>query len=359
MDLGLLSGIANGLSDGITNYNTVQANRQKLQGDRESRDLALAQAGYQRDDNGKVVPNQTKAAQLAKQQELSDASTPGSAQARERGKGLLRLSNPNIDQETLNQLIPDTMAGVDVEDYLKPAITGGYGAQGNQIKANGLIEAAKARTAATLPLQQQRLGLQQDKLASNAADKIYNDKRVLNLTQSLDQLNNGRQLLDDPNMTYQQLNDYQLEVQKALAGSGNTALGNLERTEYKSIFGDLAKLKQYATGEPQAAVPQGIRETLKQTADSIAQKMETHRSERAQSLKRNYANTPAANEEQQKAIDKYQPKKGLIDNQPNPNPSPNAGMMDMVRIKTNDGRTGTMPRASLKQMAPGSYTEIQ
>lgn len=314
MDLGLLSGIANGLSDGITNYNTVQANRQKLQGDRESRDLALAQAGYQRDDNGKVVPNQTKAAQLAKDQELADPTSEGMKNYRAQALNEILFNIDSKDvakQQRAKGLIPETATKEQVD-----AVLGRHNKIDiADIKNLGLITAAQTRANAMAPIQQGRLGLQQDKLASSAADKIYNDKRVLNLTQSLDQLNNGRQLLDDPNMTYQQLNDYQLEVQKALAGSGNTALGNLERTEYKSIFGDLAKLKQYATGEPQAAVPQGIRETLKQTADSIAQKMESHRAERAQSLKRNYANTPAANEEQQKAIDKYQPSRGLIGGQ--------------------------------------------
>lgn len=316
-DFGLLfQGLASGLNSGMQNYRE----QRKLGQQRAMDNAKLAQMGMQSDSGGNVsytpagqqqLDLQQK--QLSRQQEEEDPTSPRSEGARKYAMGILKAASRNQEND-LSGLVQPGWSAADIQresqkGILKPFLSGEIGLQGK----DAMMQAMAARFAQGNDIKERGLGLREDAQASRAADTVHHDKQILTLTQGLDRLDRGRPILDQNTITNQELNDYQQEIQGALTGAqGGGGLGKLERTEYTSLQGKIAGLKQYMTGQPQDAAPRELVERLKALADHTREVMVQHRSGRASSLNRNFAHNPAANEEMGKAIQEYAPSNGIL-----------------------------------------------
>lgn len=154
----------------------------------------------------------------------------------------------------------------------------------------------------------QLASVRKDNQTVQAGDKVHTDKIVQQYTQNLDRLQRGRAILDQPLITNQEFNDYQLELQAALTGaSSGGALGKLERTEYKTAQGKLASLAQEITGNPTDAVPKGLVDRLRSLADHTKDMIAKTRYDRAQKFNVAYPNNPDATKNRKAAIESYKP----------------------------------------------------
>lgn len=296
MDYGLLGGIGNAITQGVDAYQKERAYNQdvafKQQQQAVQKQLAQTQMmnqGYQADQSGNVVPTQQKQQELDLYKQGFDLQSPHTQNTQAVASGMLKMVNPNVDTSFLKNM------------------------NAHEIEQNGLIP--KGLTAEASLLGQTARGqfmnvkneIAQDTQSSKAADTIHNDKRVIQLSSQLDQLERGRRILDQPNITNQEFNDYQQEIQSAISGASGGALGKLERTEYVTLQGQLAALKQKITGKPEDAVPTEIVDRLKDLADHTKDIMSAHRVTRAQNLVRPFAHNPAAEAAQQAAVKAYVP----------------------------------------------------
>lgn len=129
-------------------------------------------------------------------------------------------------------------------------------------------------------------GTRKENMLRAEAGRFHNDSRIKQFSNQIDMIDNIKGILANPNLTNQEFNDAQIEISNAIAGARGAALGKLERTEYDTYEQHLQDLKQRITGNPQDAVPAGIRkqfnELVRKTQDSFLQ----HRAMRAKGLLR-------------------------------------------------------------------------
>ncbi len=144
---GLLSGLAEGLKQGLLTYQTTK----NIQTQRQ---MEGAMHGLEQDENGDWKPNAAKQAQMQLEQAQTERSQHGllpdsseSASARGFARGSIQQSNPGMSPDQLNSMVPDTMSAQDVKDYgstfAKPTISGGYLVQGKGVAADASKEVAK------------------------------------------------------------------------------------------------------------------------------------------------------------------------------------------------------------------------
>jgi phage terminase small subunit len=288
----LLLGVEAGLSKGLDAYTAA---RERQQRDRASQ-AGLLQKGMEVNPQGQVQYNPQMQQQVAYDRDSFVPASDRSQRARTFYQGLLEKVNPQY-----KGLITPDMPAHEIENspLLQNVIKGEFQAKGREVTGQ--------RIADRTDVMRQGLLQRQDTQASHAADLVHKDKRVMQLSQQLDQLERGRAILDQPTITNQEFNDYQQEIQAAIAGASGGALGKLERTEYTTAKGELAALKQKITGKPEDAVPPEIVERLKNLADHTRDLMARHRSDRAESLRRNkaFSHNPAAQESMAEAIQSY------------------------------------------------------
>lgn len=287
---GLLGGIGHGIQSAVDSYRQERAAQQGIANqelDRQVKKAGLLSQGYQTDDQGNVTPTALRSQQMGVEQQALDPNSPYSQHYRQTSKALLKSINPSLETA-----VPDTASAYELEK--SGLIPKGIGAEAGMM---GQMMRSQS--------YQQNNAIKQDDQTSRAANTIHNDKRVVQLSQQLDQLERGRRILDQPTITNQEFNDYQQEIQSAISGASGGALGKLERTEYTTAQQELANLKQKITGRPQDAVPRELVERLKGLADHTKEMMAMHRSNRAQTLVRPYAHNPDAEDAQRKAAEAY------------------------------------------------------
>lgn len=143
-----------------------------------------------------------------------------------------------------------------------------------------------------------------ESVAQREASRIHNDSVLKSLDSSVNNLEQGKNILAKPTLTNQEFNDLQIELGNAISGARGLALGKLERTEYHTMQQKLADLKQQITGEPQDAVPEGIRKQFQDLFNHVYQKTYENRERRALSLART-SNDPYFQATQDQAISRY------------------------------------------------------
>lgn len=324
----ILDGVSQGLLNGLGAYNQAR-DRQRAERQQQA---GLLHQGMEIGESGNVQFNPGMQKQMDYERSATDPTSPRSDRTRKLAQGLLEQANPQS-----SGLIQPEMSAKEIEGntFIKEAIHGEYGKQNRAMSNERMMESNQ--------LKREGLGLRADTQASHAADTVHNDKRVLTLTQQLDQLERGRGILDQSTITNQEFNDYQQEIQAAIAGASGGALGKLERTEYTTAKGELAALKQKITGQPTDAVPPEIVERLKALADHTREMMARHRTERAEGLRRKFRHNPAAESEMEKAIGTYkgaEAGKGLLPKAGTAATSPleDAQAMEWARANPNDPR---------------------
>lgn len=146
------------------------------------------------------------------------------------------------------------------------------------------------------------------RLSNTIQEQILNDPIIKTYTQTL---NNGlrAQNLINPNRptTYQELNDAMMEYSKAISGSGQVTDSKLERTEFDSAQGKLAKFVQFWTGKPQDAVPPKIKAKALSLIEELNDTINSQIVNRAES-KRKLFNDPDLNEAQDFVINNLKTK---------------------------------------------------
>jgi hypothetical protein len=147
--------------------------------------------------------------------------------------------------------------------------------------------------------------IRRDDQASHAVDKIHNDHPIQQLSQQVQLVDRGLDILKRPKLTNAEFNDVQIELSNAISGARSAAMGKLERTEYDTMAQHLAELKQKITGQPQDAVPPEILARVQSLAQETAESFRKHRAERAMALRRNFANNPDATAQMEDAIKQY------------------------------------------------------
>ncbi len=162
-------------------------------------------------------------------------------------------------------------------------------------------------------LGKQRLAIAAAKAAAEAGSKITNDKQIVSYNSIIDQTDAALNLLENEKLprTVQRFNDAQIEFTNAIAGSRNSALGKLERTEMDSIQAKAENLKQKMTGKPGDAVPIEQWKLLTDMMKEFKAVKQFHRRKRAEELKRTYKGFPGAQEEQALAMKHYEVEPGL------------------------------------------------
>lgn len=162
-------------------------------------------------------------------------------------------------------------------------------------------------------LAKERLALRTDIAAGGAADKVTKDKIITNLETSKNFLENGLDRMQQPVVTNQMFAGVVSDYAKAMSGAAVSAESRQQAETYHSLQGKLANYAQYASGNPQDAVPAGIKEKfiqdMKATRDLIAQHMESHAQRIGNIAQSAYAN-PALKNAAKTAADSY--KRGAI-----------------------------------------------
>lgn len=348
-----LGAIGQGLQSGVEAYQKERSYQDEQAFRRKMLAMQMLKGGMQEGADGSVQLNPIEQQKRDTEQQKFDTGSEISRRHRDFTRGLLEAVKPG-----LGDIIPDDMSASELEEkstsgLLSKQTSGMLGLQGRQITSD--------RVAEGNDIKRQGLDIRKDAQASHAADTVHKDKRVMQLTQQLDQLERGRGILDQETITGQEFNDYQQEIQAAISGAGGGALGKLERTEYTTAMGELAALRQKWSGKPQDAVPKEIVERLKALADHTRDIMARHRAERATSLQRTFRSNDAANEEMGKAIktyapDKGQPAQGLM----NP-PAPGQGLMGGGgKVKVSNGKETLMiDRGDLADAMKDGYQEAK
>jgi hypothetical protein len=186
---------------------------------------------------------------------------------------------------------------------------------------------------------ERKFGMAQDTQAVKAGDRITNDGPIKTLTAQMQLTQRGLGILKKERVTNQEFNDVQQELSNAIAGAKGAALGKLERTEYDTYSQKLSEIKQKLTGRPQDAVPPEILARVQGLASDMVNSFAQHRSERAETLRRQYGANPGAQREQDAAIQGYgyQP------------PAPRGAA---------PGGDGGVPGMGSAQAAPGSRRKV-
>lgn len=162
-------------------------------------------------------------------------------------------------------------------------------------------------------LAKERLALRTDTAAGGASDKVIKDKIITNLETSKNFLENGLDRMQQPVVTNQMFAGVVSDYARAMSGAAVSAESRQQAETYHSLQGKLANYAQYASGNPQDAVPAGIKEKfvqdMKATRDLIAQHMESRAQKIGNIAQSTYAN-PALKNAAKTAADSY--KRGAI-----------------------------------------------
>ncbi len=206
----------------------------------------------------------------------------------------LKASNPNS-----TFTLPEGMSAADLsgENSVTGNITkGGYSVQAGQLKASTIGNAIADKN-----------NIARDNQASAAVDKVVNDPQLKAHTQRVQGANRIQGQLDDIKQgkivdTNQFLNDLNTEYVNLLTGANNSALGKLERTEYRSTAGDIAGVIQKLSGNPQSIRSPEILKQLETSVAGLKQTYQKNIDTRALQLQRSYAHNPDATQAQKQAI---------------------------------------------------------
>lgn len=329
--VGLLSGIGNfahNFEDGLITYNTVQNQKTRMK-------MEQAMTGLQQNEDGSFgyTPQKQQQIQLqeaANQRQMKelDPNSPESRIKRDTMKGLLEATRPG-----LGSMVPENASGADVDTIsgmTKPLVSGQFNVLGQQARGQsmqGLID-----------VKRQQLETSKDNQSAQSVNKIIDDSQLKNHQQRiqganriLDQLNDAKsgKIVD----TNQLLGDVNTEYVNLLTGANNSALGKQERTEYRTMAGDLSGLLQRIKAEPESINSPEIMNQLETQVRGLKSNYQSNYQQRAQLLKKNYSHNQQANQAQDDKI------KEMIDSVKDSDQSAGgAGLLDqqakdMARLK--------------------------
>jgi hypothetical protein len=292
-DMGLASGLAEGLKQGLISYQNIK----NIQHQQQMQELV---AGVQKNpvtgalENSPLRDQQMQAQGLLAQNQIAENDPESDvSQKLASARGLMAASgNAKIPSNIYSGLSASQQKELD--PLTKTDLSGQFGILKSMMNPLAEIKREQMYTA-------------KDNQAAQAVDKVTNDPQLKNHAQRiqgadriLGQLGEAKQgkIVD----TNQLLNDINTEYVNLLTGANNSALGKQERTEYTTMAGNLAALKQKLSGDPQSINSPEILNQLETQVRSLKSNYQGMYSDRANSLKRNYSHNKDATDQQQAKI---------------------------------------------------------
>lgn len=171
----------------------------------------------------------------------------------------------------------------------------------------------------------QRLGVlgsvRQDNQTMQAVDRVVKDKILVDYTNRLngaERITSQLQAVREGKMvdTNQFLNDINTEYVNLLTNSNNAALGKQERTEYRTVAGNIAAAMQQVSAHPESI---NSPEILAQIEAGIKDLTETYRQSvdrRADILKREFVHNPEAQRQMEQKIEEFKHEYGTTGQAP-------------------------------------------
>lgn len=292
-NLGLLSGLGEGLKQGLISY-------QNMQNINRTNQMQNMLMGVQKNaDSGQLEYTPQKAQQMQAQsmaeKRSMDELDPNSDVSQRLGAMRGQIVH-SADPKASADMFQGSSAAdqKEMEGLLKPDISGQYGI-------------LKQLYSPMVQVKQGQLDVARDNQASSAVDKVTNDSQMKSHVQrvqgadrilgQLDAAKSGK-IVD----TNQLLNDINTEYVNLLTGSNNSALGKQERTEYTTMAGNLAATLQKIKGSPESINSPEILGQLETQVRDLKGNYQGQIKARGQMLQRNYAHNPNATQAQQDKI---------------------------------------------------------
>lgn len=232
----------------------------------------------------------------------SQLLTAANAQAPE--SRIKRTENLIGYQEKLAKNVGDTKSA---NEYLRLL-------QGQQ-RADAFSSRANAATAG--------VGIRYDAQSSKAVDTVMNDKqlgqhvqRIQGADRILGQIADTKEgkIID----TNQLLNDINTEYVNLLTGANNSALGKQERTEYRTLSGDVAAQMQRIRAQPQSINSPEIIRQLETSVSELRKLYQKNVDVRSSALQRSFPHNPQAQAAQRDAIKTMMSNYGSVQQLPPP-----------------------------------------
>ena len=256
---GLLNDFAQGIKEGLIGYQTIQKNKR----DQQQFDLLH---GTKTNEAGDLefdpqvkqqMDLQRKSAILKGQRDVAgeDPNSQDSIDKRALGKGILKRALQISDEEA-GRYIPDTMSGNEVmgeNGLLGKAIQGGFGMQGQQIRAAGM--------QALTGVKQAQLEETKNKNAGSVGQEFEKDPIIKMSKTNLNALTRSQSILDSPDkpVTAKDLNLAYNDYINAVAAGGAATEGKIHRelpetwatkwNEIQQKVGENADLRKSADGK--------------------------------------------------------------------------------------------------------------
>lgn len=160
--------------------------------------------------------------------------------------------------------------------------------------------------------QKQRIGNQQDRIASQAADKFDNDSLIKKSETMRQQIDLDKHTLDTATvLTPQIFNEIQIGLANAISGGRSAAVSTQDKVEFSSLEQDYLRLKQRVTNKPEDINSPEVRAMLASTMDRLSDAYKGNAYSRAKQIREGraaaYANNPAAIKVMDAKVNAYKP----------------------------------------------------
>lgn len=216
---------------------------------------------------------------------------------------------PNKDQYSdLISMINDPKASgaqvhlaIDNDPVLKEAFSSSIAGQ----KLAAMMAAAAPKNA----YYQQKTGQMADDQANKAASDVDKDPLLKQYSGQVGQIGKAMGILNSPGaLTHQTASELAQDMGTILANGRAAGLEQSNKQEYSSAQGALAQAQQWLTGHPQDALPEELRQNLREQFQRLNGAVNQQMSVRATQLKvgRGYRNNPSAQQALDAKVQSYQ-----------------------------------------------------
>jgi hypothetical protein len=295
---GLISGIAQGMNQGLITYSNMQNMKHQQQ-------MQELMTGVTPDQNGnlQLAPWKQQQMQLQEQQaqrqsSLMDPDSPESQQERQMARGILHDSSGNV--------ITDNMSGYDIENngLIKPYLQG-------QIMAN--MYGPRNNYYDTMS------GVKTDQMAGDVGSKFDKDPQLLKLTGQRQQINiDLHTLATAQKMTPQIQDEITTGIGNAISGAKGVAVNTADKQEYNNLATRWAKLQQdLGNGTVDISDPE-VKSTMSDTLQRLGDAYDRNAYSRAQQIGQGlsgaYSHNPQAVNVLNAKIKSYDPEHSVLNN---------------------------------------------
>lgn len=290
---GLISGALGGIREAMTAYQTAQNNRRQNQ----LMQMNMLSQGMMQDADGNVSYTPEKKEQIENQNKLAtaqsnagllslDAASPASQHARSLARSIMSKASPGSESGITDDM---TEAEINKEGGLvKAAITGGYGMQGQQARASGML-------AGNAPRNQAFADRDVNSVSKDYEQRLGSYRQVNEDIEKLESTLSTKDKNGKPFISPQQIGDAN-QIIARIYSPNHMSDATVSRTEYESIPAQFAAAIQKLSTNPQDAGSRALVEHIVDQAHHIANVSNSNALKELESLDSGYANlqVPAA-----------------------------------------------------------------